>query len=290
MPAHIHLILVCGLLLTVGGLDTPLFADGGTVIQGGHSGGWYNQGQPGHGVFAEVLDSESAPSGKRMVLAWYAFLDGEQIWILAVGDVVQDGDGQTAVMQAWIYEGNDFPPQYNPARTLEITWGEIRMYFAGCDDALLQWSPSLPGFQAGSLQLQRLTTISGTTCDPELGGIPPFDDHGNTWQTATTFPVRLTYNDFIEGRHENRDDVDVFVFTLTQGQAIALFTIGPADTAGTLYRIEGGREILVAEDDNSGINKNFLIEADLAGGTYSVHVAPTLTGIYGGYSLHLQTN
>ncbi len=271
-------------------LPNSALGSGGTEIQGGHSGGWYNAGQSGHGVFAEVIDSASSPTGKRVVLAWYAFFQGAQIWLLAVGDVMQDGAGQTAIMQAWIYEGNGFPPAYNPNQTNEIPWGEIRLYFIGCDDAVIEWDSVMAGYGSGTLEVQRLTTISGTECDPELGGLPPADDHGDTWQTGTSFPVRLTYNDFIEGRHENRDDIDVFLFTLTQPQAVALFTLGSADTAATLYRIEGNRETMIADDDNSGIAKNFLIEAELSSGTYSIHVRPTLTGIYGGYSLFLQTD
>ena len=279
-------VFICAVLL--GG--NAAWAEGGTTVQGGHSGGWYNLGQSGHGVFAEVLDDPSSPTGKRMVLAWYAFFEGRQVWILAVGNVVQDADGQVAVMTAWIYEGNAFPPNYNPNFLNEIVWGEIRMYFIGCDDAVLEWESIIEGFGSGSLEVQRLTTISGTTCDPELGGLPPQDDHGNTWQTATSFPERLEYNDFIEGVHENRDDVDVFVFTLSDNQRLAIFTLGPSDTVGTLHRIANNQETEIAMDDDSGVSDNFFIEEDLSSRTYSIHVSPTLTGIYGGYSVYIQTN
>lgn len=272
------------------GMMSPAGADSGTTVQGGHSGGWYNMGQSGHGVFAEVIDDPSSPTGKRMVLAWYAFFQGQQIWILAVGDVLQDAEGQAAVMTAWIYEGNAFPPNFDAAQTEEITWGEIRMYFLGCEDAVLEWDSVIEGYGSGSLEVQRLTTISGTTCDPELGGQPPPDDHGNTWQTATSFPQRLVYNDSIEGRHENRDDVDVFVFTLTAAAPISIFTIGASDTQGTLYRINGNQEVEIAQDGESGIGHNFLIEVELTTGTYSIHVEPTLVGIYGAYVLHLLTD
>ena len=126
-------------------------ADGGTTIQGGHSGNWYNFGQSGHGVFAEVLDDPASPTGKKMVVAWYAFFDHQQVWILAVGDVIQDGEGQAAVMTAWIYEGNGFPPHYSPGAWEEIPWGEIRIWFIGCDDAVLEWASQIQGFGSGML-------------------------------------------------------------------------------------------------------------------------------------------
>ena len=281
-------ILLVTALLT--GASAPALGAGGTTVQGGHSGGWYNLGQSGHGLFVEVIDHAASPTGKRVVAAWYAFFNGRQIWIVAVGDVIQQGDGQVAVMQAYIYEGNDFPPGYDPGQTDEIPWGELRIWFVGCDDAVIEWASTVPGYGSGTLQVQRLTTISGTTCDPELGGLPPPDDHGDTWETGTSFPARLTYNDAIEGRNESRDDIDVFVFTLADGQRIVLFTLGSSDTRGTLYRIANNRETELANDDNSGVAKNFVIEAELAAGTYSIHVRPTLTGIYGGYTLFLQTD
>ena len=265
-------------------------ADGGTAIQGGHSGNWYNLGQSGHGVFAEVIDAPSSPTGKKMVVGWYAFFEDQQIWILAAGNVTQDGEGQTAVMTAWIYEGNGFPPNYISSALKENVWGEIRMIFSGCDDAVLEWDSVIDGYGSGVLELQRLTTISGTTCDPDLGGIGPRDDHGNTWQTGTTFPERLEYNDSIYGVHENRDDVDVFIFTLADNQTMAIFTLGSSDTEGTLYRISDNREIEIATDDDSGINDNILIEEGLGQGTYSIHVAATYFGNYGGYTIHIQTN
>jgi len=271
-------------------LSEPAHAEGGTTIQGGHSGGWYNMAQSGHGVFAEVIDQASSPTGKRMVLAWYAYFNNRQIWILAVGDVLQGTDGQAAYMTAWIYEGNAFPPSYNPNLTQEITWGEITMYFIGCEDAVLEWDSVMPGYGSGSLQMQRLTTISGTDCDPELGGIPNLDDHGDSWPTATSFPARTVYNDFIDGRHETRDDVDVFVFTLTGAQTIKIFTTGSSDTLGTLYRIANNQETEIATDNESGIGHNFFIAADLTAGNYSIHVEPTLVGIYGGYRLFVQTD
>jgi hypothetical protein len=289
MKRILMLVRILGFAATLA-ITGNCWAQGGTTVQGGHSGGWYNMGQSGHGVFAEVIDAPASPTGKRMVVAWYAFFQGRQAWILAVGDVHQDVIGQTAYMTAWIYEGNAFPPAYNPNLTNEITWGEISMFFIGCEDAVLEWDSVINGFGSGSLELQRLTTISGTTCDPDLGGIPPLDDHGNSWPTATSFPPRTVYNDFIDGEHESRDDVDAFVFTLQGGQDVAIFTTGPSDTRGTLYRITNNQEIKIDEDDNSGINRNFLIEAELSAGNYSIHVAPTLVGIYGGYRLFLQTN
>ena len=261
----------------------------GTTIQGGHSGNWFNLGQSGHGLFVEVIDDPLVPAGRRVVLGWYAFFNGEQVWILAVGDVIQTGDGQVAVMEAWIYDGTNFPPSYNPELTTEIPWGEIRIYFLGCDDGVVEWDSVIEGYGSGELLVQRLTTISGTECDPDAGGIE-LDDHGDTRDTATSFPTQSVYNNFIEGRHENRDDVDVFVFAILNAQQVAIWTDGSSDTTGTLYAIVNNRETELEFDDNDGVNDNFLIERELTVGTYSIHVGSSLSGIYGAYRIHLQTD
>ncbi len=268
----------------------PAIAQERIVIQGGHSGGWYNQDQSGHGVFAEILDGPSSPTGKRVVLAWYAFFEGRQVWLLAVGDVIEEASGQVAVMTAWIYEGNGFPPNFNPGLLDEIVWGEIRLHFEDCENGTLEWDSVIDGFGSGTLEVQRLTTISGTNCDPNLVDPDPNDDHGDRWQDATVFTERQTYNDFIEGVHENRDDVDVFVFTIVNEQTLAIFTTGSTDTVGTLYRIANNQETELATDDDSGTSRNFFIEEVLQPGTYSIHVETTELGVFGGYRIYIQTN
>lgn len=283
---RICLVAAAALMLPPAGA----FAQGGTTIQAGHSGSWYNAAQNGHGLFAEVLDDASSPTGKRLLLAWYAFLDGQQVWILATGPVLQNAEGQIAVMTAWIYEGNDFPPNFNPNLLDEIVWGEIRMWFLGCQSAVIEWDSIINGFGSGELAVQRLTTISGTECDPEQGGEQPPDDHGNSWPTATSFPVQAVYNNFIEGRLERRDDVDVFIFTIQSAQQLAIFTSGSSDTFGTLYAIVNNQEMKLEEDDDDGTNDNFFIGRQLNPGLYSIHVTGTLTGIYGAYRIYLQTN
>lgn len=263
----------------------------GTYVQGGHSAAYFDIDQSGHGFFVEVLDDPSSPTGKRLLVAWYAFFEGRQIWLLATGHVVDEGDGQVARMTTWIYEGNDFPPDYDPFFTLEIVWGEMVWWFIGCDQAVVQWDSVMDGYGAGELELRRLTTISGTVCDPDFGGDAADDDHGNVWQTATWFPSKQTYNDVIEGNIDYRGDVDVFLFEILTGQNLAIFTISSIDTIGTLYRLEGNSETeLEMNDNHDDVVLNFTIVRDLAPGTYTIHVEGARTGGRGAYSLWIQTN
>jgi hypothetical protein len=261
----------------------------GTFIQGGHSGAWSAPGQSGHGVFAEVIDDDRAASGKRLLIAWFAFFDGRAVWLLASGEVVRDGEGQVARMDAWIYQGNDFPPRYDPALTLEIPWGTILMRFLGCDHAMLYWDSHISNYGSGELDLERLTSISGSSCDPDFGGEDKPDDHGDSWETGTHFATHAVYNDAIEGRLESRGDVDVFIFTLRDGQSVAIFTISSIGTHGVLNRLVGTKETKLAEDDQDGVRSNFLIEELLGPGTFTIHVSGDHVHGTGAYTLWLQT-
>ena len=54
-------------------------------------------------MFVEVLDT--APQ-RTLLAIWYAYLDGQQRWMTATGPI----NGDTAVLQANITLGGNFPP------------------------------------------------------------------------------------------------------------------------------------------------------------------------------------
>ena len=262
----------------------------GTWVQGGHTGAWYNRDQNGHGLFVEILSDSSTPTGVRVLLAWYAYLDGEQIWILAEGPVVQQGNRQKAFLEAWIYSGGDFPPFFDASMVEQDVWGTMSLQFNGCHAADFTWDTSYPGFTSGQLGLERLSTILDSDCDPDLGGDSGggiSDDHGNTWQTATFLHPDVG----IEGSINPRNDVDVFELDFTSITDLARIqvqtTSGSLDTTGELFRLVDNVEHSVAFDDDSGVNKNFLLDVGLLEpGRYTVHVK-TFTGT-GDYTIWYQ--
>ena len=245
-----------------------------TFIQGGHSGAWFQPAQPGHGLFVEVLDDPGSPTGREVFVAWFAFFNGRPTWIVGQGDVIRNDDGHVAVIEASIYEGNDFPPDYDPNRTVETPWGEMLLSFEGCEQALLEWDSAVPGYGTGSLGLRRLTRIAGSTCDPDLGGSTPLDDHGDTWETGTYLTDLGSATHKRTGSLEQAGDVDVFVFRLTRTSLFNGYTLGPGivDTVGTLYRISNLEEVELATDDDGSLDGGFLVEQDLPPGDYSLHV------------------
>jgi hypothetical protein len=263
----------------------------GTFIQPGHSGTYYNVNQSGHGVFVEVIEDKSSQSttGIQVAMSWFAFLDGKQIWLIAQGPVTNDGNEQVAVMNTWIFNGNDFPPFFDTKLLELITWGETRLRFDGCEQALLSWNSDLPEYGSGELVVSRLTEILDSFCDPNLGGNPrTIDDHGDDWTTATEFTGSGSQG--ITGNIDFSGDLDVFLFSLPESGTVRVYTTGTTDTSGALYRISGDSEIPVDTNNDSGEGDNFLMEESLSGpGTqYSLHVSGQ-DGAEGAYSVWLES-
>ena len=277
-----------------GQTDNHTQTDGtvGTHIQGGHSGNWFNAQQNGHGIVVEVIPSSNSPTGKAVVLYWYAYLENEQVWLVAVGPVINQGNRQIADMDAYIYHGNDFPPFYTTTSTQEIYWGTMSLSFNGCEEAIVTWDSGLAGYGSGSLDMQRLTSVMQTSCNPTLGGDSggggggggSQDDHGNTWQTGTALgsnPASVTRT----GNLETQGDADVFTFSISGTRDVQLYTTGPSDTYGTLYQISGSSEVPLAENDDDG-SLNFGISVQLGSGQYSLHVTGFAGSSTGPYTLH----
>lgn len=265
--------------------DTPK-----NFIQGGHSGAWYDITRPGHGLFIEVMDDETSPTGKSVFAAWFAFHNDEQIWLIAQGDVIKEIDGYAALLEVGIYEGDEFPPAYDPRETVRRDWGDMVLTFTGCERAHVMWDSTRPGFQDGELNLQRLTSIAGAGCIPNFGGDNVDDDHGDTWDTATFLTDLGTSQRWLEAQLEVKGDIDVFAFTLTGNRSLQFYTFGPfdIDTVGTLYKIVNFKEVKVAEDDNGTGLLGFKIEAQLGAGTYTLHVSGKNDNVKGAYRLWYQ--
>lgn len=263
----------------------------GTHMQGGHSGGWFNSNQSGHGLFIEIIADNSSPTGLAVVAAWYAYEAGFQAWLLAVGDVVQEGSRHKAYLQAWIYNGNDFPPYYSANQTQEIEWGTLTLEFIGCNRANLTWNSVFASFGSGSLELERLTTIASSSCNPMLGGSSgggSQDDHGNTWASGTSLGSNPSGS--IGGQIDPAGDIDVFTFSLSSTLDVVLFSSGSTDTTGTLYRIVGSSEQEIQFNDDGGEGVNFNIEGQLSSGQYSLHVRGFGGTSTGPYTLNVQTS
>lgn len=96
------------------------------------------------------------------------------------------------------------------------------------------------------------------------------DDNIDPGQDDGTGPIRLAISDTRAGSIDEIGEIDVYTFTLNSSQTIVIQTEGNTDTIGLLVDANGA---MITEDDDNGEATNFLIETNLAPGSYGLAVA-----------------
>ena len=125
------------------------------------SGSYFNDQQAGHGFVVEVFDSATGPP--TVLLAWYVYLNGEQVWLLGNGAPLI---GNRAEVSVGRFSGADFPPDFRPDDVINDPWGVVTIEFTGPDTATITWdSDQEDDFPDGTLDVIRLTEIKGKACN-----------------------------------------------------------------------------------------------------------------------------
>jgi len=139
--------------ITVNAVTPPAFVIGPAL-----SGNWYNAAQNGHGFQFEVLKD---PAG-FVTAFWFVFDNaGNQVWIAGAGQI----NGNKIVMDVARRLGGKFPPNFNPAEAVGTPWGTLTFTFTDCTHGHVDWTTTDAAFTpTGSLDIERLTQIAGTTC------------------------------------------------------------------------------------------------------------------------------
>ncbi|MDX2417613.1 MAG: S8 family serine peptidase [Xanthomonadales bacterium] len=136
------------------------------------NGPWFNPSQSGHGWFVEMLD---LPNGTQLINAyWYVYSNGKPAWLLGNGPL----NGNTAVLQIFITENGDFPPDFNGAN--EIPWGTLTFDFNTHGSGNVSWETQYEGFTNGSMPVARLAGIDGSPAGCRSGSYydPAQSGHG----------------------------------------------------------------------------------------------------------------
>lgn len=142
---------MAGKIIVEGGGSS--FAIGNAV-----SGNWFNPAQSGHGFQLEKVNDTTVTA------FWFTFdANGNQVWILGVGQLVDN----RIEMQAVKSRGGRFPPNFDPSQITNPPWGTLTFTFTGCNAGSVAWTSTDPLFTAsGTLALERVTSIAGTSCTP----------------------------------------------------------------------------------------------------------------------------
>jgi len=165
--------------LCVGGFSIAITSEsagsGGFEVGNNMTASFADLSQLGQGINTEILslptvgkDGEKGEPG-AVVVYWYTFdLLGFPTWAFGVGTIV----GDTMVVDMVIdYDGNGpfFGPGFNPSQFQGLPFATITIIWATCAQGTMSWvfdSSFLslnPGFVAYTMNLVRLTNVSGLT-------------------------------------------------------------------------------------------------------------------------------
>lgn len=131
------------------------------------------------------------------VLTCYFYNDGEQFWVIGVGELV---NGQIVFAELIITEGAQYGADFDPADVARSVWGTGTMTWSDCNNADLDLVPVLAGYEQITLDLTRIVP---TVCGG--GGVPA---EVAAWMGAFFDPFRDG-----EGFHFGVEAGSVFVMT-----------------------------------------------------------------------------
>jgi hypothetical protein len=119
------------------------------------SGAWYDSSHDGEGWLLDIL------ADGRALVNWFTYdPDGNQAWFLNTGQV----EGDTIRFNLLVPSGTDFGPTFDPGRVNRPAWGTATFKFDDCNSGTMSYDSPLQGYGSGSLELTRLTKLSGLEC------------------------------------------------------------------------------------------------------------------------------
>ncbi len=121
------------------------------------SGSWADPSHTGEGYTLELL------TDGRALVYWFSFdTNGNRRWFFGVGE--SSGAGSTITFDEMLTtSGGKFGASFDPADVAILPWGSMELDL-GCAAGTATFTPTEPGFAAGALNLERLTSLAGLAC------------------------------------------------------------------------------------------------------------------------------
>jgi len=133
----------------------PPQAESDFTVTAAISGAWYDPSHDGEGWLLDIL------ADGRALVNWFTYdPDGNQAWFLNTGQV----EGDTIRFKLVVPSGTDFGPTFNPEHVNRPEWGTATFKFDDCNSGTMSYDSPLQGYGSGSLELKRLTNLSGLEC------------------------------------------------------------------------------------------------------------------------------
>ncbi|MCB1608372.1 MAG: peptidylprolyl isomerase [Xanthomonadales bacterium] len=132
----------------------------GFPIMNLHTGSWYDPQNPRRGFVVEVANDVSSDQGPIVVVYWYDYLNGQQLW--ATGSASFEYGASEVDIPLIRIEGGQFGPAFDPnAVVIDDAWGTLNLKFFGCDQGRFRFSTILG---TDDYYLTRLTIPSQNSC------------------------------------------------------------------------------------------------------------------------------
>ncbi len=134
----------------------------GFPIMPQHMGSWFDADNSGVGFNVEIARDTFSDDGARLVVYWYDFVQGEQLWLLGVAPYNYGDTEVTLDLITWDGQSDvDFlnPP---PAENF-VTEGTLTVRFDDCSTG--QFSYQTPMFGAGAMTVSRVTLPEQGSCE-----------------------------------------------------------------------------------------------------------------------------
>jgi hypothetical protein len=127
------------------------------IPEGQLSGSWYDPTHSGEGYVLEVLID------RQVLVYWFSFdPQGNRRWFFGTGEI----QGDTMVFsEMFTTLGGIFGDDFDPESVEVNPWGSLELELL-CDTGVARFTPTEPGFPAGTLDLTRLTFLEGLSCGP----------------------------------------------------------------------------------------------------------------------------
>ena len=124
------------------------------------TGSFFQPLRNGEGWFTEYLGDG------RALVQWFTYnLDGNQARLTGVGQV---DENRLVVDDMYYVTGTEFGENFVPEDVSVQPWGPLAIEFDDCDNGQISYSSDLPGWGAGVIEVTRLTSVSGVTCEWQL--------------------------------------------------------------------------------------------------------------------------
>jgi hypothetical protein len=119
------------------------------------SGSWYDPTHDGEGYTMEILPDDQA------LIYWFSFdPQGNRRWFFGSGEV---RDGKIVFGEMLSTEGGRFGNGFKPEEVVKSDWGSLELDL-NCEGGTARYESSEGSFGAGTLNVQRLTTLWQLNC------------------------------------------------------------------------------------------------------------------------------